>query len=234
MGLPTREDLATMRQDIKDGLGFGSSGSTFTANNAIIDSWLERAQRMIYWEHDFTELITVETITSQQGQEGYDWPTNTEPKKILSIWLEDTNLTSANWYPMIEGVGPQHYGRVSTADQGRPTRYERRDQLDIWRRPDDNSYTFHIEGIKRLGRLTAETDKATINEDLIKMLALAWGKAHYRHPDAQDWRLYYDKTMRRIKAGDQGKKKFIRSHGRAEHFVDRMYDRPEYHAYTNP
>ncbi len=225
MGLPVREDLGTMRQEIKDRLGYGASGSSFTANNNIIDAMIRDAQYQIYWEHSFTELTIIDATTiSQQGQESYDWPDNIEPKKILSIWVEDRNQSAGNWYKMCEGIGPEHYGRVSTAEQGRPSRYERRNQLDIWRRPDSNLYTFHIEGTTRLNRLTAETDRATLNEQLIKLYALANGKGHYRHPDAPALNQQYILLLRNLTAGDKGKKRFVRASGKSRQYRDNFYD----------
>lgn len=223
MALPVRETLATMREEVKNRLGFGGSGTAYTSNNNLIDSWLRETQEQLYTKHEFSELwIKDETAVSQEGQEGYDWPDAIDPMRIEKITVKDTSLTIGNVFPMREGIPDYADGYVSSADYDRPRRYRRASQLLVWPYPDGNNYTFQIRGYQRLGRFTQETDRATVDETLIKMLAVAKGKAHYRHPDAPNYDVYFRDMLKDLNSNDHGAERHFRPSGKggSRGFVD--------------
>jgi hypothetical protein len=214
MGLPVRDTLATLREEVKDRLGFGGSGTAFTANNNLIDSWLRACQRKLYWGHDFSELEVIdETTQAQEGQHAYDWPDDIEPKKISKIWCKDSSITTGNFFLMDEGITGRNYGLVTSADYDRPRKYVRSSQLKVWPYPDSNNYYFVIKGIQRLNAFTADSDRATIEEELILELAVALGKGHYRHPDAPNYQAFFIDMLKDIKSGDMGTERFVRPSG---------------------
>jgi hypothetical protein len=50
-----------------------------------------------------------------------------------------------------------------------------------------------------LDRFTQDADRATLDDEMVLLHALANGKAHYRHPDAESYKGQLDALMARIR-----------------------------------
>lgn len=208
MALPTKRSLGSLRQELRDRLGFAAQGTQSGPNAAIMDSFLRQAQTMLYWEFDWKYLIKTTDITSQIGQNFYDWPNDVDPDRLISVVIVDNAAATPNIYPLIEGIDWQHDNY--NTPQGRPERYERRNQIEIWPEPDRSTFDIRLEYIQRLGAFTIDTDKATIEEDVILLFAIAAGKAHYRHPDSNNYLQQTERFLRRLKGKNMGLKRFVR------------------------
>ena len=53
MALPTARNLGSLRQELRDRLGFAAFGSQAGINTALLDSFLRQAQEQLYWEYIF-------------------------------------------------------------------------------------------------------------------------------------------------------------------------------------
>jgi len=215
MALPVKRNLGSMRQEMRDRLGFAAMGAQAGPNAAIIDSFLRQAQVMLYWEWDWKYLIKTTNITTQIGQNFYDWPSDVDPDRLISVVAVDNGSSTPNIFPLVEGIDWAHDNYNTPAT--RPERYERRSQIEVWPEPDSAQYEIRLEYIQRLGAFTVDADLATIEEDVIIMFALVAAKAHYRHPDAGIYGQQTERFLRRLKGKNLGNKRFVRgdnqSHG---------------------
>ena len=66
---------------------------------------------------------------------------------------------------------------------GTPARFERLAQIVLWPKA-VQIYTVRVWYVADLGRFTQDADRATLDDQMVLLHALATGKAHYRHPDA--------------------------------------------------
>jgi hypothetical protein len=208
MALPTKRNLGSLRQELRDRLGYASSGSQAGPGGSIMDSFLRQAQEQLYWEYIPREMVKSSIITTNDGQTLYDWPDNCNPDRLLRVNARDTSASSVNRWKLIEGI-EYHHDDYATP-KSRPLRYERRDQIEVWPQPDGNQYRIDLEYVKRLDPFSVDADFITLDADLVLMLALSNAKAHYRHQDANVYAQQLVQMLNRIKSGTQGGKRFVR------------------------
>jgi hypothetical protein len=98
---------------------------------------------------------------------------------IEGAWVEDLN---GFWNPLTRGISPTFY--TMSAYQGLPTVYDIRQCIEVFPAPAE-AYTLWIKGLFGLRRFTEDGDFTTIDSELVRLWALARGKAHYAKPDAR-------------------------------------------------
>ena len=231
MALPTPRNLGSLRQELRDRLGFASLGSQAGINQAILDSFLRQAQEQLYWEYTPRTHIGTSEITTQDGQLNYDWPDNCNPDRLLTVTGRDTTASTPSRWKLIEGIEYYHDDHVTPKSQ--PERYERRDQIEIWPSPDSNKYRIDLEYVKRLNPFSVDSDKVTLDAELVLILALANSKSHYRHEDAQVYGQQFTRMLDRLKGGTHGSKRFIRGGGKRNYSFSHYFDTHMKHYHTS-
>jgi hypothetical protein len=203
--------LGEMRSTLQTRLGFGSAGAAAGVNAPIIDNFLFNAQVQLYWQVDWKKLTTYADKTVGVGQTLVDYPTVTggapadaNPERILKIAVKVNTL----WIDLNEGIETQHYSYVDR--QYYPQRYERYAQIELWPQA-DQTYTVRIWYIKALARFTQDGDRATVDDDLLFLHALANAKAHYHQPDAQFYSSQLSSMLSELKSKTWGKKHYRRA-----------------------
>lgn len=200
----TYRTLGTLRAIVSSRCGFGAQGASIGGNAALVDSWLQNAQYQLYWMQDWKKLTKYDDITVGLGQTLVDYPANANPERILAI-AANIGDSSDLWRPLDEGINIEHYNTQSSPSY--PMRYERYEQIEVW--PEcDAVRTLRVWYVKNLGAFTAETDTATLDDELILLHATATAKAHYRQPDAETWAAQLDALLVRIKGKSFGNKRF--------------------------
>jgi len=224
MALPTKRNLGSLRQELRDRLGYASAGSQAGPGGAIMDSFLRQAQEQLYWEYTPREMVKQSVITTQDGQTLYDWPDICNPDRLLRVNARDTTASSSTRWKLTEGIEYQHDDYATP--KSKPLRYERRDQMEIWPQPDGNQYRIDLEFVKRLDAFSVDADLITLDADLVLMLALSNAKAHYRHSDSNVYAQQLVQMLNRVKSGTQGAKRFVRgarrNNGFSNYFDNRM------------
>jgi len=188
--------LGDLRAEMLVRLGFGAAGSSSVTNSAIIDSFLRSAQEQLYWQYEWAELRAYSEQTTGIDQRLYDYPADCEVERILSVHI----LDGETYYPVTEGIMMQMRSDLSG---GRPRRYERAAQIEVWP-PADAAYTLRIDYTQSLARFTNDTDRTTIKSELVFLHALANAKLHYRQPDAATYSNQLQAILGRLKAAQRG------------------------------
>jgi hypothetical protein len=93
--------------------------------------------------------------------------------------IEDTN---GSWIPMSKGIDPTFYTTVLL--NGFPTYYDVRSCIEVFPAP-AFEYKLWIKGMFDLEPLIAPTDRTTLDDTLVFLLALGRAKSHYGQRDAQ-------------------------------------------------
>ena len=208
------QTLGELRSLLQQRLGFGSSGAASGINATTIDNFLFNAQIQLYWHTDWKKLTFYADKTVGSGQTLIDYPTtasgapaDANPDRILKLAV----LVNGLWIPIEEGIGTEHY---SYSDRKYyPQRYERYGQIELWPQA-DQVYTVRVWYIRELARFTQDNDRTTIDDDLVFLHALANGKAHYRHPDAEVYAGQLATMLSDIKTKQFGNRSFSRGSSR--------------------
>jgi hypothetical protein len=177
--------LEALRTELLARLGMAAMGASGGANRTIIDSFLRNGQAQLYrmqdWKH-LTDYFDKELGTSQNL---LDYPTEgvmgaggcSRDKRILRLETE----YGGQWRELREGIRTGDWNTMDTLSF--PSRYERFAQMLIYPKA-DQAYTVRIWYIADLGAFAANSDTATLDDEMILLHALANAKSHYRHPDA--------------------------------------------------
>jgi len=190
------QTLAQLRRRMMIRLGYSASADNPPPGMAqLLDDFLRDAQEQLYLKNPVlrTERLYRWTMVpgiSYYGIRDNDGDTdfsdidcgkhlNDKGYRISWVGLEDLNNM---WMPMRCGIDPSFY--TTSAQQGLPTLYEIRSCIEVFPVP-NAAYKLWIKGQMGLEPFVANTDKTTINSDLVFGWALADAKAHYGQRDAQ-------------------------------------------------
>ncbi|MBF8177245.1 phage adaptor protein [Herminiimonas contaminans] len=173
--------LDSLRATLLARLGMAGMGASGGANQAIFDSFLSNGQSQLYWMQDWKKLVWYEEKTLGVGQNQLDYPRDCElNNRILKI----ETVYNGQWRELSEGIRTEDWNTMDTPSF--PYRYERYAQILIYPKA-DQVYTVRIWYVKDLGRFSENGDRATLDDEMVFLHALANAKAHYRHPDAQTY-----------------------------------------------
>lgn len=112
----------------------------------------------------------------------------------------------ATWHPLTQGVDA---GRYSSTDRAMPDCFDVRGQyLELWA-PPDQTYVVYLRGHMGLLRLVDESDQCTIDPDTVLLFAVALGKRHLRHPDADVYAQMATRLEREWTAQSHGLRRYI-------------------------
>lgn len=195
--------------------------------DALIKGFLQSAQRQIYRRYDAlrTERWYSWDLTANVSL--YDFTSNVEvctkkldPAKVT--WVG--TVRDGVWQVLRAGIDPYSHSHNVT---GRPARYEFRQCIEVWPTPTETAGQLVVKGHFGLEAFEADTDATTIDDELVFLMATANSKAHYRHPDAQNYVAQFETHLRKIVAGTHGTRRYIPGLSSFEsHYVQPMPETP--------
>lgn len=202
----TYRTLGDLRSELARRLGFGASGSA-GINSGLLDSFLQNAQDQIYPQFDWRNLLKYDEITTGVGQSLYDYAADCDPNRLRDIAVYD----GVRWVPMHEGVT---WGMRSTATSRTiPVRYELFQQMEVWPEP-DAAYAIRRYYVAKPSRFTQDNDRASIDDALVLLHAIANAKLHYKQADGQGYGSQLQAMMRQLKGKNRGQS--VHSRGDAD------------------
>lgn len=194
--------LVELRAAMRVKLGAGASGAAAGVNASLIDEHLRDAQTLLYWTHDWAHLRKWEVKALGASQYLIDYPTAANPDRIRYVSV----LRGSVWSPPLKkGITPQMYTYQSNPSW--PQRWEPYEQMELW--PiSDQAYSLRIFYIKALAAFSVDTDRASVDDSAISIVATSTLKGHYRQPDAAVAKGMADELIRRLKEKSWGQDVF--------------------------
>lgn len=179
----------------------------------LLNEFLADAQRIIYRQVQRAALRTERFFrwTMVPGQRYYGIAGNNncctvvlDPEKV--VWVGFQDLNSA-WYSLDEGIPPEYYTRANI-NFGWPTRYEIRQGIEIFPAP-QAAYILWVKGDFGLAPLVGDTDRTTIDDEAVFLLALGNAKTHYGQKDAQAVMSQAGNYIKGVVAGTHGTRRYV-------------------------
>ncbi|MGI9305774.1 MAG: hypothetical protein ACR2P5_00555 [Gammaproteobacteria bacterium] len=172
--------LDDLRARLRRRLGFAHTGSVSLVNNDLLTEFLQDAQESLWDQFDIPELFVDPEIQTARGAFLYDFPDDCDPTRIYEI---SANVTQY-WRPLDQGIDTRH--DTVRELEGYPVRWDvtNSGQLELYPFP-DQIYRLKLEYLRKPGPFSEDHDRASFDDRLIFLYALATAKAHYRMPDAQ-------------------------------------------------
>lgn len=110
-------------------------------------------------------------------------------------------------YPLTRGIPPQVLDRTTT--NSFPSHYDIRQCIEIWPAPAASEGTLRIRAHFQPEAFAADSDKPTIDDQAVFLLALANAKAHYGKPDANNIVSQLEVYIQSLVAGTHGPQRYI-------------------------
>lgn len=205
--------FAELAAELRARLGFVSQGSSASANDAIIRSFLQEAHDYVSTELDPAPLRTLSTITAVAGSRLFDWHDDTadqdiDPGGVISVWVK---ISETDRQRLRQGIteDERSYSDLRQA----PERYDTLGgQLEIWPTP-ERDYDLVIEHTASVGRFEQPTDRPGVPDRLLFLYALAQAKSHYRHPDAQASAATFQNLLSKTKMRQKENRRYFMASG---------------------
>lgn len=181
---------------------------------AALTSILQEAQESLF--RRYTALRTERAFRWPlvAGEQHYDLRDSVEdclstldPRKVSWVGIE----RDGQWSELRCGIPPEVY---SYSQAGWPSRYEIRDCIELWPVPDQDEGFLHIRGHFGLAPFSGDTDRPTVDDSLVMLLAIANAKAHYRQPDAQNYISQLETSLAGVVAGSHQTRRYVAGSGR--------------------
>lgn len=202
--------LKSLRDDLIRRLGYGAQVANPPPGMAdLLNGFIIEAQELLYRRHNVLRTERFYSWPLTVGVNLYDLPDNAETctKRLdpRSVTWVGTELDSI-WSPLACGIPPELYSHART---GRPQRYEIRQCIEVWPTPDETNGNLVIKGHFGLEAFAADTDKVTIDDRAVFLLALANAKAHYRQPDANNYVQQLEVYIDNMVAGAHNTRRYV-------------------------
>lgn len=125
-----------------------------------------------------------------------------DPYEITWVGVEQ----DSGWYELRKGISPNNLGWDQT---GWPTNYELKQCIELWPAPEDSTGTLRVRARFKAEPFDADTDKPSIDDELVFLLALGNLKAHYGKPDAGNYIDQMNVLLGNLTAGSHGTRRYI-------------------------
>lgn len=223
--LTNAKTLGQLRGDLMARLGFGAQAALPPPGmTELLNSFLIEAQELLFRRYNVLRTERFYSWPLEAGVNLYDLPDNAEtctkkldPRSVTWVGA----VRDGQWYPLVCGIDPTLYSHDIT---GRPERYEIRQCIEIWPKPDTSEGSLVIKGHFGLEPFAADTDKATIDDRAVFLLALANAKSHYRQPDAQNYVQQLEVFIDNMVAGAHHTRRYVPGTNRR---ADMVYVEPK-------
>lgn len=182
--------------------------------NAIsfVTNALKDAQRQIIRRYPAVRMDRWFSWTLTEGERFYDFPDNDEQSAAepcaklidtLSIkWIGVTRDETRT--ELRRGVPPQVLDMTTT---GWPSHYEIKQCIELWPAPSATEGTLRIRAGFLASDFTEDTDRPSIDDELVYLFALANCKAFYKQPDAGF--AQFEVHLQGVVAGSHGPNRYI-------------------------
>ena len=190
--------LGELQAELLARLGMGAMGASGGANATLTASFLRNAQHQLYHMQDWKHMIAYEDKILGTSQNQIDYPDAcARDRRVLRI----ERVIDDEYNRLDEGIDTFHWNTMDT--ESYPMRYDLLEQVLIYPKA-DQPYTLRFWYVADLGAFTASDDRASLDDEMIFLHALANAKAHYRQPDAAEYKGQLDTMLARIRGKSFG------------------------------
>ena len=183
--MATGVTLESLLNQLRLEVGDSTNPALGLARTGIYKQYLERTQKRLYEDFNWPQLIVDREQTLQKGERYYTFPADLDFSKINRAWVYWNN----NWNPIKCGFDPVTYNDSNPAlntrsDPIQVWRYYETNQFEVWPMPAASSQVIRFRGMKTLDRLTADSDRAVLDDTLLVLYSAAELLARSKAEDA--------------------------------------------------
>ncbi len=199
--------LGQLIDDVRAEAGHSLQANLGVAMREVLVKVIQRQQRRLWEDYDWTFLKVHRDVAVQAGQRYYNFPTDLVLERIEKVEFKYGD----RWIPVDYGIGRQQYDLHDSDRDVRAFPIERwqeheGDQLEIWPIPSQDgslattSNILRLHGIRKLRPLVAESDMADLDDTLLVLYSAAEILAREKAADATLKLQMAEKHYNRLKA----------------------------------
>jgi hypothetical protein len=199
--MATGTSLSILTDQLRAEIGASPSSSGQGLNSIpMLQQVLRRTQNRLFYDFDWPNLVIDRDTVMQKGENYYTFPSDLDYDSITGAWV----YYSSSWRPVVCGFDPLIYNSSNPAlgVQNDPLvawRHYEGNQYEVWPVPASNATTLRFRGRVQVPRLTALTDCALLDDDLIVLFAAAEILTRLKAPDGQAKLSLAEKHYRNLK-----------------------------------
>lgn len=200
--------LGELRTELKARLGFVAQGPASNNNNPVLNSFLQEGHDYVFGELTPSPMKKRTEISLEAGSTLYDWHNDLDdedidPGFVESVWLKRSETER---YQLRQGITESDRAFTTRSD---PTKYDTLNgQMEVWPTP-VRADNLVIEYLAPKPRFTQDADRPGVPDRLVLLYAIANGKSHYRHPDAQIAGATFTTMLNREKSKQHENRRYI-------------------------
>lgn len=208
--------LGELIDDVRAEAGHSLQANLGAAMREVLVRIIQRQQRRLWEDYDWTFLRVDRDVAVQAGQRYYDIPTDLSLERIEKVEFKYGD----RWIPMGHGIGRTQLDQHDS-DKGirafpieRWAEYEN-DQVELWPIPSQNgslatsSDIVRFTGIRRLRPLVQESDRADLDDTLLVLYSASEVLAREKAADAGLKLQMAEKHYARIRARNSKTDTFV-------------------------
>jgi len=210
--------LGQLVEDLRAEAGHALSPALGASTREVMISILRRQQKRLWEDFAWPFLRVREDVPVQAGLRYYNIPSNLTYERIERMEFK----WGDRWMQMGFGIGIEHMNQYDSDRDIRSYpvyRYQEapNGQVEVWPIPSENGdLTIHegilrFTGIRNLGPLTADSDRADLDDQLIVLFAATELLSRQKAGDAKDKGLQAQAHYMRLKARNSKSDPFVMS-----------------------
>lgn len=183
--------LGVLIDDLRAEAGHSLQANLGTAMREVLIKVLQRQQRRLWEDYDWTFLRVHRDVAVQAGQRYYNFPADLTLERIEKVEFKYGD----RWIPVDYGIERQHYDQYDSdrGVRGFPVeRWQEHEdgQVELWPIPSLNGSlanatdVVRFHGIRKLRPLVAESDLADLDDTLLILFSAAEILAREKSSDA--------------------------------------------------
>jgi hypothetical protein len=183
--------LGELIDDVRAEAGHSLQSNLGTAMREVIVKILQRQQRRLWEDFDWTFLRVERDVAAQAGLRYYNFPADLSIERLEKVEFK----WGDRWHKLVYGIGPTELDQYDSDRDVRSWPVYRwqeheNDQIEVWPVPSQNGSTvatdgmIRFTGIRKLSPLVAESDRADLDDTLLVLFSAAEILAREKAADA--------------------------------------------------
>ncbi len=207
--------LGTLITDLRAEVGHSLQPNLGKATRDVLINTLQREQRRLWDDYDWSFLKVKRDITINAGQRYYDLPSDIVFERIKRVEYKHGDV----WHKLHYGIGATEYNQWDSDQDIRSSPLRKYDnyennQIEFYPVPATNSASdgkdsVRIYGIRNLSSFVNEADTADLDDQLIVLFSAATILQRQKQNDAQQKLAQATAHYARLKARNSKSETFI-------------------------
>lgn len=186
--MPINTELSEVIDMTLDEARMSTNASRGADYRNYVKRLIRKHHRLLYDKYSWSHLeITRDNagVSLVAGTRYYDFPSNLELQRAFTLWYK----YGTTWIRLERGVGPDEYSAYDSDNDDRadpPLKWDNYDetQFEVWPIP-ASAGSIRFEGIKKLNKLTEESDTLDLDDLMVSLFAAAEIVAGSKQSDAE-------------------------------------------------